>query len=248
MISVEELCHDYPDGTQALRSVSLRIREGEFLLLCGPNGSGKTTFLRHLNGLLKPTRGRVLLDDLEVAHHSREVIRRIGMVFQDPDSQILGETVWEDVAFGPENLGLSKAEVETRVQKALELTGLHPLARKSCLWLSGGERKRLAIAGVLALEPDVLIFDEPFANLDYPSSRQVLLQIVQLHQTGHTIVLSTHDVEKVVAHVDRIAILAAGELKLLGLPSKILPEMESYGIRPPCHHLMGLPVISWLRS
>lgn len=248
MISVEELCHDYPDGTQALRSISFRIEDGEFLLLCGPNGSGKTTLLRHLNGLLKPTRGRVLLDSLDVFDHSREAVRRIGMVFQDPDSQILGESVWEDVAFGPENLGLPKGEVEARVQKALELTGLRSLAHKSCLWLSGGERKRLAIAGVLALGPDVLLFDEPFANLDYPSSRQVLLQIIQLHESGHTIVLSTHDVEKVVVHVDRIAVLSQGELKLLGTPPQIIPELHGHGVRPPCHHLMGLPVISWLQT
>jgi cobalt transport protein ATP-binding subunit len=248
MITIEELSHDYPDGTHALRSVTLRILDGEFLLLCGSNGSGKTTLLRHLNGLLNPTRGRVLLDSLEVVTHSKEVVRRVGMVFQDPDSQILGESVREDVAFGPENLGLSKGEVEVRVQKALELTGLRPLAHKSCLWLSGGERKRLAIAGVLALGPDILVFDEPFANLDYPSFRQILLQIVQLHEAGHTIVLSTHDVEKVVAHVDRIAVLSAGELKLLGSPTEIMPELAAHGIRPPCHHLMGLPVTSWLQS
>ncbi len=248
MITIEELSHIYPDGTEALQSISLQIPRGELLLFCGSNGSGKTTLLRHLNGLLKPTRGRVLLDGMEVSDHSREVVTRVGMVFQDPDSQILGETVWEDIAFGPENLGLQRDEVHARVQTALELTELQAMAHKSCLWLSGGERKRLAIAGILALGPETLVLDEPFANLDYPSTQQVLTQIVRLHAAGHTILLSTHDIEKVVAHVDRIAVLAAGELKLLGAPEAVLPELAVYGVRPPCHHLLGFPVVSWLRS
>jgi cobalt transport protein ATP-binding subunit len=248
MITIEDLSHTYPDGTQALRSISLRIWGGEFILFCGSNGSGKTTLLRHLNGLLKPTKGKVLLDGKEVSHHSSEVVTRVGMVFQDPDSQILGETVWEDIAFGPENLGLHKDEVHARVQGALELTELQAVAQKSCLWLSGGERKRLAIAGILALGPETLVLDEPFANLDYPGTQQVLAQIVRLHAAGHTILLSTHDIEKVVAHVDRIAVLAAGELKLVGPPEAVLPELGAYGVRPPCHHLLGLPIVSWLKS
>ncbi|MCU0587490.1 MAG: energy-coupling factor ABC transporter ATP-binding protein [Syntrophobacteraceae bacterium] len=246
MISIEDLSHSYPDGTQALKSVSLRVRSGELVLFCGANGSGKTTLLRHLNGLLKPTRGRVLLDGMDVSEHASQAVTRVGMVFQDPDSQILGETVWEDVAFGPENLGLAQDEVRRRVEQALALTELHELAHKSCLWLSGGERKRLAIAGVLALSPETLVLDEPFANLDYPSTRQILTQIVQLHSKGHTILLSTHEVEKVVAHVDRIAVLAGGELKLVGPPETVLPELAAHGVRPPCHHLMGLPVASWI--
>ena len=248
MITIESLSHSYPDGTQALRSISLQIHRGEIMLLCGPNGSGKTTLLRHLNGLLKPTSGRVLLDGLDVSLHPREVVTRVGMVFQDPDSQILGETVWEDAAFGPENLGLPRDEVKERVRRALELTELLGLAHKSCLWLSGGERKRLAIAGVLALHPETLILDEPFANLDYPSTMQVLRQIVRLHAEGRTVLLSTHDVEKVVAHVDRIAVLAGGELRLAGPPETVLPRLEDHGVRPPCHHLMGLPVASWIQG
>lgn len=248
MITIDHLSHSYPDGTMALRSISLTIHRGELILLCGPNGSGKTTLLRHLNGLLKPTAGRVLLDGLDASEHPREVVTRVGMVFQDPDSQILGETVWEDVAFGPENLGLSRDEVKERVRRALELTELLDLAHKSCLWLSGGERKRLAIAGVLALSPETLILDEPFANLDYPSTLQVLHQIVRLHSEGHTILLSTHDLEKVVAHVDRIAVLGAGELKLVGPPEAVLPQLEACGVRPPCYHLMGIPPVSWIQG
>lgn len=248
MITVENLSHTYPDGTMALRSVSLTIQRGEFMLLCGPNGGGKTTLLRHLNGLLKPTAGQVLLDGQDVSEHPRDVVARVGMVFQDPDSQILGETVWEDVAFGPENLGLSREEVKARVQRALELTDLGDAAHKSCLWLSGGERKRLAIAGVLALNPETLILDEPFANLDHPSTVQVLRQIVRLHTEGHTILLSTHDVEKVVAHADRIAVLAAGELKCIGPPETVLPRLQAFGVRPPCHYLMGFPVASWIQD
>jgi energy-coupling factor transporter ATP-binding protein EcfA2 len=144
--------------------------------------------------------------------------------------------------------GHVRDEVQARVQTALELTELQAMGHKSCLWLSGGERKRLAIAGILALGPETLVLDEPFANLDYPSTQQVLTQIVRLHAAGHTILLSTHDIEKVVAHVDRIAVLAAGELKLLGAPEAVLPELAVYGVRPPCHHLLGFPIVSWLRS
>jgi len=248
MITVENLSHSYPDGTLALRSVSLTVRKGEFMVLCGPNGGGKTTLLRHLNGLLKPTAGKVLLDGMDVSEEPRQVATQVGMVFQDPDSQILGETVWEDVAFGPENLGLSSDEVKRRVERALELTDLRDLAHKPCLWLSGGERKRLAIAGVLAFNPETLILDEPFANLDYPSTLQLLRRIVLLHAEGHTIVLSTHDVEKVVAHAARIAVLAGGELKLVGPPETVLSRLEAFGVRPPCHHLMGFPVPSWIQS
>ncbi len=246
MIRIENLHYQYDDGTPALKGIDLEIQRGEFLLICGPNGSGKTTLIRHLNGLHLPSSGRVVVDGVDTAQDARHALRRVGMVFQDADSQIIGETVWEDVAFGPENLGLDANEIRERVNNALALVGLEALGQKSCHLLSGGEKRRVAIAGVLAMQPDILVFDEPFANLDYPGVTQVLQQIVKLHGMGHTLILTTHDVEKVVAHVDTIAIMHRGEIKTVGPPAEILPQLARYGIRPPCFSLFGGRPISWL--
>lgn len=246
MIEIRNLEYRYPDGTKALQGIDLTIGDGEFILICGPNGSGKTTLIRHLNGLLKPHSGTVLVDGFDAVRDNRRVLQRVGMVFQDADSQIVGETVREDVAFGPENLGLPPDEVRSRVAESLARVGIEKLADKPCHLLSGGEKRRVAIAGVLALRPRVLVFDEPFANLDYPGVQQVLQEILKLRAAGHTLVVTTHDVEKVVAHVDRIAILFDGELKKVGPPGSIIPELPSYHVRPPCFSLFGERMISWL--
>jgi cobalt transport protein ATP-binding subunit len=246
MIQIENLHYRYPDGTVVLKGINFTIHDGEFLLVCGPNGSGKTTFIRHLNGLLKPSRGSVLVNGRDTLKAGQDLIRQVGMVFQDADSQILQETVWEDVCFGPENLGLSPEEVRELASRALETLGIGHLRDKPCHLLSGGEKRRLAIAGVLAMEPEILIFDEPFANLDYPGVRQVLLRIVELHRRGHTILVTTHDVEKAVAHADRIAVLHEGELKVAGTPEEVIPMLSSYNVRPPCYSFLGEQPLSWL--
>ena len=246
MIEIQNLHHHYPDGTRALKGIDLSISDGEFLLICGPNGSGKTTLIRLISGLLKPTSGSVYVNGLDPIYASREVRRLVGMVFQDPDSQIVGETVKEDVAFGPENLGLPQKEIDERVDWALRVMGLNTLSEKPCYLLSGGEKRRLAIAGVLAMRPQVILFDEPFSFLDYPGISEVLKHMVRLHQEGRTLVVTTHDVEKVISHVDRIAIIHNGELKVSGPPEELLKELSRYGVRPPCYALLGREKISWL--
>jgi cobalt transport protein ATP-binding subunit len=246
MIQIRNLHHHYPDGTRALEGIDLTISDGEFLLICGPNGSGKTTLIRLISGLLKPTTGSVHVNGLDPIHDSTEVRRLVGMVFQDPDSQIVGETVKEDVAFGPENLGLPVGEITERVDWSLRVMGLKDLSEKPCYLLSGGEKRRLAIAGVLAMRPRVILFDEPFSFLDYPGVQEVLKHMVDLHREGHTLVVSTHDVEKVIAHVDRIAILNDGELKVAGSSEELLTKLSQFGIRPPCYALLGAEKISWL--
>ncbi len=246
MIQIRNLHHHYPDGTRALKGVDLTISDGEFLLICGPNGSGKTTLIRLICGLLKPTTGSIEVNRLDPVRDSRELRRLVGMVFQDPDSQIVGETVREDVAFGPENLGLPVEEIAERVDWSLKGMGLKDLSEKPCYLLSGGEKRRLAIAGVLAMRPQVILFDEPFSFLDYPGIQEVLKHMVDLHREGHTLVVSTHDVEKVIAHVDRIAILNGGELKMTGPSEEILSKLSQFGIRPPCYSLLGGKKISWL--
>ncbi len=246
MIEIKNLHHHYPDGTRALKGIDLAISKGEFLLICGPNGSGKTTLIRLISGLLKPTAGSVQVNGLDPIRDSREVRRLVGMVFQDPDSQIVGETVKEDVAFGPENLGLPPKEITERVDWALRVMGLKDLSEKPCYLLSGGEKRRLAIAGVLAMRPEVILFDEPFSFLDYPGIREVLKHMVHLNREGHTLVVTTHDVEKVIAHVDRIAIIHNGELKKAGPPEELMLKLPEFGIRPPCYALFGKGKVSWL--
>lgn len=246
MIEIRNLHLRYPDGTWALKGFNLTIREGEFLLLCGPNGSGKTTLMRLLAGLLRPTEGTISMDGIGKSNDAGEIRHRVGIVFQDADSQILGETVREDIAFGPENLKLPPSEIERRVTKALQALGLEGLADKPCYLLSGGEKRRLAIAGVLAMEPEVMIFDEPFSNLDYEALRETLRHMIRFHQEGHTLIVTTHDVEKVIAHVDRVAVLYGGELKLCGSADEVIPRLREFGIRPPCYALLGGEKISWL--
>lgn len=246
MIEIKNLHHRYPDGTHALKGIDLTISEGEFLLICGPNGSGKTTLIRLISGLLKPTAGSIHVNGLDPIHDSREVRRLVGMVFQDPDSQIVGETVIEDVAFGPENLGLPVEEITERVDWALRVMGLKELSEKPCYLLSGGEKRRLAIAGALAMRPRVILFDEPFSNIDFPGIRETLKQMLFLHRQGHTLLVTTHDVEKVIAHVDRIAIIHDGELKMAGPPEELMLKLSQFGIRPPCYALLGKEKVSWL--
>jgi cobalt transport protein ATP-binding subunit len=246
MIEIKNLQHHYPDGTCALRGINLTIPDGEFLLICGPNGSGKTTLIRLISGLLIPTAGSVQVDGFDPNHDSREVRRLVGMVFQDPDSQIVGETVKEDIAFGPENLGLPFEEIVKRVDWALQVMGLKELSEKPCYLLSGGEKRRLAIAGVLAMRPRFIFFDEPFSFLDYPGIQEVLKHMVTLHREGHTLVVTTHDVEKVIAHVDRTAIIYNGELKMAGPPEELMMNLLQFGVRPPCYAFLGREKVSWL--
>ncbi len=246
IIVIESLTHRFADGKLGLDRVSLRIREGSFVVIAGANGCGKTTLLRHLNGLLTPDSGEVRVDGLRVVDHPVATRRKVGMVFQEADSQIVGETVWDDVAFGPQNLGLPPVEVRRRVAAALSTVGLAAEAEKAPFLLSGGEKRRLAIAGVLAMDPRVVAFDEPFSNLDYPGVRQVLSQMTAVHREGRTVLVTTHDLEKVVAAADRLVLMAGGRIVRDGHPAEIVKEAEAFGVREPCASRMGMAVTSWL--
>jgi biotin transport system ATP-binding protein len=236
IIEIDNLEHRFDDGTRGLDNINLTIQAGDFILIGGPNGSGKTTLLKHLNGLLLPNNGSVRLDGIQVSQNLAKARQMVGMVFQDAESQIVGETVYDDVAFGPENLRLDRAKINKRVTKALQVVGLEDFARQKPHLLSGGEKRRLAIAGVLAMQPKVLVFDEPFSNLDYPGMKQILDQILTLHQSGHTIVIAAHDLEMVIEHANRLIIMQAGKIVKDSLPIELVDELETFGIRVPCQY------------
>jgi len=246
MIEVVDLCYRFADGTQALTEINMTVERGEFVVMAGPNGSGKTTFFRHLNGLLSPARGTVTIDGVDVQHDPVLARQRVGMVFQDVDMQIVGETVYDDVIFGPENLGLGRNEIERRANDVLIMVGLSDQRDRHPHQLSQGEKRRLAIAGILAMQPDVIVFDEPFTHLDDSGVCIVLEQMLKLHHGGITLLVATHDLEKVICYADRLVLINAGRIVEDGLPKMILPKVEKYGVRMPCALRMGKEVWPWL--
>ena len=203
-------------------------------MLAGPNGSGKTTLCLHFNGLLTPTSGQVLLSGQLVSKNLQQARQKVGMVFQNSDSQIVGETVYADVAFGPENMGLSRDEIDRRVMASLKTVGMETRMQQSPFTLSAGEKRRLSIAGVLAMQPEILILDEPFSNLDFPSSIEVQKQIKDLHQSGHTIIIIAHELEKVIQQADRLIVMNGGKIVLDNEPARIMDAIETYGVEKPC--------------
>ncbi len=229
-IEIRGLEYAYPlDGggqVAALRGVDLEIARGEFVAIIGPNGSGKSTLARHLNALLLPTAGEVRVDGLLTADPRNlwEVRRRVGMVFQNPDNQIVASTVEEDVAFGPENAALPSAEIRRRVDEALAIVGLSDYRTHPPQMLSGGQRQLLAIAGVLATSPACIVFDEPASMLDPLSRRQVLATIRRLHASGLTVILITQAMDEAAA-ARRVLVMDAGRVVMDGSPADVFEQV-----------------------
>ena len=246
-LEIKNLTHRFPNGTIGIRNMNLQIHQGEFIIVAGANGSGKTVFIRHLNGLLLPTEGEVLLEGVPIHHNLIHVRKKIGLIFQDSESQFVGQTVYEEVAFGPENLNLPALEIAQIVHKSLEMVNLSEFATQNPHTLSGGQKRKLAVAGVLAMKPEIIMFDEPFTGLDYPGVVQVLKQLVELHQAGHTIILVTHELEKVLAHADRLIIIHKGNLVEDGLPQDVIETVESYGVRMPLKQGERIDALTWLK-
>ena len=246
-LETQHLTHIFPNGTIGIRDINLSFKEGDFAILAGTNGSGKTVLVRHFNGLLTPTMGKVLFAGRSVAADLIHTRKNVGLIFQDSNNQIVGQTVAEDVSFGPENLGLPAAEIRQRVQDALDAVELSHLAAERPHLLSGGQKRKLAIAGVLAMKPKIIIFDEPFTGLDYPGVLHVLRQLLSLHRQGHTIIMITHELEKVLAHAQRLIIMENGKVVMDGEPEQIIGGVERYGIKLPYGENRKVETMTWLR-
>ncbi len=223
MIEVKNVYFTYPNGVEALRGVSLRIDRGEFVAIMGQNGAGKTTLVKHFNGLLKPTKGEVIVDGVNTKETSVATLaRKVGYVFQNPDHQLFCETVEKEIAFALKNFGFDEELIKKRVDWALNLLGLTQYRESSPFMLSGGERKRLALASVLAWDPEVVILDEPTIGQDYAQKEKLRQFILQLRAQGKTIVIVTHDVEFVADCSPRVVLMANGRIVADGKAEEIL--------------------------
>ena len=245
-ILIDHLTHTYLAGTaqahNALFDLSLTIEEGEFIGLLGHTGSGKTTLIQHLNGLMKPTSGKVVVDGEELwakGTQLKSIRQKIGMAFQYPEYQLFEETVAKDVAFGPKNLGLGKDEMDRRVRDAIARVGLNyeDVAERSPFELSGGQMRRVAIAGVLAMEPKYLILDEPTAGLDPAGRRDILSMVQSLHAAGGlTVIMVSHSMDDIARLATRLVVLSRGELRMTGTPREIFrreEELSAIGLDIP---------------
>jgi cobalt/nickel transport system ATP-binding protein len=230
LFRIENLSHRYSDGTLALNDLSLSFAKGERIALLGTNGSGKTTLLHHLNGLLKPTNGKIYFEEKPLEYNSKALLdlrKRVGFVFQDPNDQLFAPTVKQDVAFGPLNLGQPIDKVKKTVEEALNIVGMSEYADKPPHFLSLGQKKRVALAGVLAMQPEVIIMDEPTSNLDPRATSEILHLLLQLNkESGITLLLATHDVDMVPLFANKLYVLSKGKLVATGSPKELFSDAE----------------------
>ena len=245
-MQIEDLTHTYSAGTpfqrSAVEGLSMTVGAGEFLGVIGHTGSGKSTLIQHLNGLLQPTSGRILLEGKDIWEDPkkiRDVRFKVGLVFQYPEYQLFEETVYADIAFGPKNMGLSKDEIDARVRRAAGFVGISEAElAKSPFDLSGGQKRRAAIAGVIAMEPDVLILDEPTAGLD-PAGRESILKNIRDYQAAQqaAVVMVSHSMEEIASNVDRLIVMEKGTAVMTDAPSEVFShaaELVSMGLNVPC--------------
>ena len=245
VLEVKALTHTYSAGTpfehKAIENVNLEVMPGEFLGIIGHTGSGKSTLIQHLNGLLRPTGGEIRLDGEDIWARPKEIRRvrfQVGLVFQYPEYQLFEETVFKDIAFGPKNMGLEDEEVERRVRQAAAFAGIdEEMLEKSPFDLSGGHKRRVAIAGVIAMEPKVLILDEPTAGLDPRGREAILAQLRDYHrQKGNTVILVSHSMEEIARNVDRIIVMSHAHKLMDGTPEEIFSranELLQVGLDVP---------------
>lgn len=235
LIEIDNVSKTFPDGTNALSGINLKIFDGDFIVIAGSNGSGKSVLMSIIADVESPTSGKIVNNEA-----------RVGLVFQDADSQILGETPFEDVAFGVRNLGLRKEKLAERVDRALTKSGLIEKKYAPARFLSGGEKRRLAVAGVLALDCNVIIFDEPFANLDWCGVKQVCGILENLRDTGKTIIVLTHELEKVLALANRFVVLDNGAIRFDGTSEAgVNEDLSQWGLRNPLVSYKNVKDLIW---
>lgn len=246
LIEIQNASYAYEDAAaKALNNVSLTINDGEFVAVVGHNGSGKSTLAKHLNALLLPTEGKVLVDGMDTADEADtlSIRQRVGMVFQNPDNQLVTTIVEEDVAFGPENIGVPGNEIRTRVDRALAAVGMEKYAHSAPNMLSGGQKQRIAIAGMLAMQPKVLVLDEATAMLDPQGRRDIIDLVTKLHkENGITVVMITQYMEEAIG-ADRVAVMSGGELILEGTPKEVFSQDELLH-----KHRLDVPVMQQLAN
>ena len=229
MLEVKDLKYSYNNDYQALKGVSLKVERGEMIALLGKNGAGKSTLFLHLNGIYQPDEGKVFIDGEELKYDKKSLLKfrqKVGIVFQNPDDQIFAPTVEEDVAFGPLNLGLSMEEVQDRVTETLERVGMSGFEKTAPHHLSGGQKKRVAIAGILAMKPEIMVLDEPTAGLDPQGVEDLSKLLDELNEEGITIIISTHEVDLVPNYANRVFVLVDGLLIGEGTPKDIFAQPE----------------------
>ncbi|MEE4363717.1 MAG: ABC transporter ATP-binding protein [Desulfotignum sp.] len=245
ILEIDHLTHLFTSGG-GIQNISFQVFPKEYILVAGPNGCGKTTLIRHLNGLLLPASGDVRLHGKPVKSDITTARRTVGMVFQDADTQIVGDTVYDEVAFGPENLKMPRHIIQQKVMQTLARLDLSLLKDRNPATLSGGEKRRLTIAGILVMDPEIIVLDEPFANLDHPSSISLIKTIQALNQGGQTIIMATHDLEEVITCATRMLILdRQGCLARDGRPGDLLLDLAAHGIKEPCFFRMGYSAPPW---
>ncbi|MDR3355735.1 MAG: energy-coupling factor ABC transporter ATP-binding protein [Spirochaetaceae bacterium] len=247
LFSIRRISKIFPSGHAALSGVDMEIEAGLCLVIAGANGSGKTVLMKIITGLADASSGEVFFEGVPLDRAVKSLRQSVGLVFQDADTQIIGETVAEDTALGPKNLKLPKNTVDERVSGAIKAAGLEGKADFPARSLSGGEKRRLAVAGILAMGCQTIIMDEPFANLDWPGVRSVLQIVAELKRDGKTVIILTHELEKTLAFADRLVIICGGRVVRDGEPEAVLDGLKpEYGVRDPRCVYRTVKDCSWL--
>lgn len=229
VVEAKNITYQYPDGTKALKNVNFTAAKGKIVMLMGPNGAGKSTLFLHFNGILQPLSGSLEIDGAPVNYERQNLMKlrqKVGIVFQNPDDQLFAPTVQEDVGFGPLNMDLPKEEVKLRVKEALKRVGMEDFEKKPPHLLSGGQKKRVAIAGILAMRPKIMVLDEPTSGLDPMGAFQIMKLLCQLNREGMTIIIATHDVDIVPIYANDVYVMSKGEIIKEGSPQEVFEDKE----------------------
>jgi len=229
IIEAKNISYLYPDGTKALDNINFSVEKGQMVSLLGKNGAGKSTLFLHFNGIFEPESGEIFVDSEKLKYDKKSLLKvrqKVGIVFQNPDDQLFAPTVEEDVAFGPLNIGLSQEETKKRVTDALARVGMEGFEKKPPHHLSGGQKKRVAIAGILAMGPEIMVLDEPTSGLDPKGASKILKLLYELNNEGMTIIISTHDVDLVPLYSNKVNIIRDGKIIKVGTPHEVFDDVK----------------------